>query len=84
MKANGLNVTTLGCPPAPLIGDISTVEDATKLDFSGLPITSEWRHFHVLPMLQSDVIVIGLPPSIGDCKSLTSLDLRDCQNLAGE
>ena len=51
MKANGVKVNTYNCPPAQLIGDINTVKDATKLDFSGLPITSEWRHFHVLPML---------------------------------
>jgi len=41
MKANGLKVGTTDCPLAQLIGDISTVKDATKLDFSGLPITSE-------------------------------------------
>ena len=84
MKANGLKVSTFRCPAAQLIGDINTVKDATKLDFSGLPITSEWRHVHVLPMLQSDVIIIALIPSIGDCTALTALNLGYCRSLAGE
>jgi len=29
-------------------------------------------------------IISALPPSIGDCKSLTSLNLSDCQSVAGE
>ena len=41
MKANGLKVNMYGTPPAQLIGDISNMNDATKLDFSELPITSK-------------------------------------------
>ena len=51
MKANGVKVNTNNCPPVQLIGDINTVKDATKLDFSGLPITGKWRRLHVAPML---------------------------------
>ena len=36
------------------------------------------------PMLHSDFIIAGLPPSIGDCTALTSLNLRNCQSLTGE
>ena len=43
MKANGLKVETAYCPTAQLIGDISTVKDATKLDFSGLPIEGKYK-----------------------------------------
>jgi len=73
MKANGLKVDTSFCPAAPLIGDISSVKDAAKLDFSGLPITS-------LPEGVFDLSLKSL--DIGYCKKLP-LDVIDtiCQKM---
>ena len=47
-----------------------------SLDFSEIKnLKSKWRQFHVTPILQSDVIMIGIPASIGDCSALTTLNL---------